>query len=121
MNTPPEIATPDDSKPAAAQPAAERGGLPGLGIRRPWLVVVMNLLLVITGLAALRGIEVRELPNIDRPVVSVRAEYPGAAPQTLDAEVTRVLEAAAARVPGVHGVRNEPLTRRTARSAAVNS
>ncbi|WP_418315549.1 efflux RND transporter permease subunit [Piscinibacter sakaiensis] len=82
------------------------GGLPGLGIRRPWLVVVINLLIVIAGLAALQGVEVRELPNIDRPVVSVRAEYPGAAPETLDGEVTRVLEAAAARVPGVHSVRS---------------
>jgi hydrophobic/amphiphilic exporter-1 (mainly G- bacteria), HAE1 family len=84
----------------------DKGGLPGLGIRRPWLVIVMNLLLVIAGLAALNGVEVRELPNIDRPVVTVRAEYPGAAPQTLDAEVTRVLEAAAARVAGVYSVRS---------------
>ena len=87
-------------------PPTDGGGLPGLGIRRPWLVIVLNLLLVVAGLAALRGVEVRELPNIDRPVVSVRAEYPGAAPQTLDAEVTRVLEAAAARVPGVDSVRS---------------
>jgi hydrophobe/amphiphile efflux-1 (HAE1) family protein len=85
---------------------SERGGLPGLGIRRPWLVVVINLLIVIAGLAALQGVEVRELPNIDPPVVSVRAEYPGAAPETLDAEVTRVLEAAASRVPGVDSVRS---------------
>ena len=84
----------------------DRGGLPGLGIRRPWLVVVINLLIVIAGLAALQGVELRELPDIDRPVVSVRAEYPGAAPETLDAEVTRVLEAAAARVPGVYSVRS---------------
>jgi len=86
--------------------SGDQGGLPGLGIRRPWLVIVMNLLLVIAGLVALSGVEVRELPNIDRPVVTVRAEYPGAAPQTLDAEVTRVLEAAAARVPGVYSVRS---------------
>ena len=87
-------------------PANDRGGLPGLGIRRPWLVVVLNLLIVIAGLAALQGVELRELPDIDRPVVSVRAEYPGAAPETLDAEVTRVLEAAAARVTGVYSVRS---------------
>src|SRR5690606_39561755 len=80
--------------------------LPSLSIRRPWLVVVMNLLIMIAGLGALRGIEVRELPDIDRPIVAVRADYPGAAPETLDAEVTRLLEGAAARVPGVHTVRS---------------
>ncbi len=80
--------------------------LPALAIRRPWLVIVINLLLIIAGISALLGIEVRELPNIDRPIVAVRADYPGAAPETLDAEVTRVLEAAAARVPGVYQVRS---------------
>ena len=80
--------------------------LPALAIRRPWLVIVINLLLIIAGVSALLGVEVRELPNIDRPIVAVRADYPGAAPETLDAEVTRVLEAAAARVPGVYLVRS---------------
>ena len=80
--------------------------LPALAIRRPWLVIVINLLLIIAGVSAFLGVEVRELPNIDYPIVAVRADYPGAAPETLDAEVTRVLEAAAARVPGVYLVRS---------------
>ena len=77
------------------------GGLPALGVRRPWLILVMNLLVAIGGLAALLAIEVRELPDVDRPIVSVRAFLPGASPETMDAEVTRLLEGAAARVSGV--------------------
>jgi hydrophobe/amphiphile efflux-1 (HAE1) family protein len=65
------------------------------------LVLVMNLLIAICGLAALMAIEVRELPDVDRPVVSVNAFLPGASPETMDAEVTRLLEGAAARVAGV--------------------
>jgi HAE1 family hydrophobic/amphiphilic exporter-1 len=80
--------------------------LPALSIRRPWLVIVINLLIVIAGVAAWLGVEVRELPNIDRPIVAVRANFPGASPETLDAEVTRLLEGAAARVPGVVLVRS---------------
>ncbi|MEZ5706313.1 MAG: efflux RND transporter permease subunit [Burkholderiaceae bacterium] len=80
--------------------------LPALSIRRPWLVIVINLLIVIAGVAAWLGVEVRELPNVDRPIVAVRANFPGAAPETLDAEVTRLLEGAAARVPGVVLVRS---------------
>ena len=76
-------------------------GLPELGVRRPWLVLVLNLLIAIGGLAALLGVEVRELPDVDRPIVSVRAFLPGASPETMDAEVTRLLEGAAARVSGV--------------------
>ncbi len=80
--------------------------LPALSIRRPWLVIVLNLLIMIAGIGALRGVEIRELPNVDRPVVAVRADYPGAAPETLDSEATRLIEGAAARVPGVHAVRS---------------
>jgi HAE1 family hydrophobic/amphiphilic exporter-1 len=80
--------------------------LPALSIRRPWLVMVINLLIVIAGIGALMGVEVRELPNIDRPIVAVLADYPGAAPETLDAEVTRLIEGAASRVPGVYLVRS---------------
>ncbi|MEM8812474.1 MAG: efflux RND transporter permease subunit [Pseudomonadota bacterium] len=82
------------------------GGLPGLSVRRPWLAAVINLMLVIAGFGALFGLEVRELPDIDRPVVSVRANYPGASPSTVDAEVTSIVEGAIARVSGVTSVRS---------------
>nr|WP_183816694.1 efflux RND transporter permease subunit [Parvularcula dongshanensis] len=80
------------------------GGLPAAAVKRPWLIAVLNLLIVIGGLAALFGVEVRELPDVDRPIVGVRATYPGAAPETIDAEVTSILEGAAARVQGVREI-----------------
>ena len=79
-------------------------GLPELGVRRPWLVLVLNLLIAIGGIAALLAIEVRELPDVDRPVVSVNAFLPGASPETMDSEVTRLLEGAAGRVSGVMNI-----------------
>ncbi|MEM6487987.1 MAG: efflux RND transporter permease subunit [Pseudomonadota bacterium] len=90
--------------PAPQRDLADGGGIAGLAVRRPWLAAVVNLLIVIAGIAALLGIEVRELPDIDRPVVSVRALYPGASPTTVDAEVTSAVEAAVARVAGVRSV-----------------
>ncbi|MEM1187009.1 MAG: efflux RND transporter permease subunit [Pseudomonadota bacterium] len=79
----------------------ERNDLPALGVRRPWLVTVFNLLIAIAGLAAILAVEVRELPDVDRPLVNVRAVLPGASPETMDAEVTGLLEGAVARVSGV--------------------
>ena len=79
-------------------------GLPALGVKRPWLVAVMNLLIAIAGSVAIFAIEVRELPDVDEPVVNVRANLPGASPETMDAEVTRILEGAVARVSGVKEV-----------------
>jgi hydrophobe/amphiphile efflux-1 (HAE1) family protein len=80
--------------------------LPALGVRRPWLVAVLNLLIGIAGIAALMAVEVRELPDVDRPVINVRAQLPGGSPETLDAEVTRILEGAVARVSGVTDIRS---------------
>lgn len=81
-----------------------RSDLPLLAVKRPLLVGVLNLLIVIAGAAALLGSEVRELPNVDRPIVTVSAALPGGAPETMDSEVTSVLENAAARVNGVRQI-----------------
>ncbi|WP_435198987.1 efflux RND transporter permease subunit [Qipengyuania sp. 902] len=78
--------------------------LPMLAVKRPLLIGVLNLLIVIAGIAALLGAEVRELPNVDRPIVSVTASLPGAAPETMDSEVTSILEDAVARVSGVRQI-----------------
>nr|WP_221237060.1 efflux RND transporter permease subunit [Roseospira goensis] len=80
--------------------------MPSLAIRRPLLVLVLNLLIALAGIAAILGVEVRELPDVDRPIVSVRGEFPGAAPETMDAEVTSVVEAAVARVSGLRSLRS---------------
>ncbi|MDP7546120.1 MAG: efflux RND transporter permease subunit, partial [Alphaproteobacteria bacterium] len=78
--------------------------LPSLSVRRPTLVVVLNLLIIVAGLGALLGVEVRELPDVDRPWVSVRAFFQGASPETMDAEVTSVIEGAVARVSGIRTI-----------------
>ena len=79
--------------------------LPSLSIRRPVLILVLNLLIVTAGIAAIYGLEVRELPDVDRPIITVSANYTGAAPETVDTEVTSRLEGAVARVNGVKTIR----------------
>ncbi|MEM5518012.1 efflux RND transporter permease subunit [Henriciella sp. AS95] len=78
--------------------------LPGISVQRPLLAAVLNLLIVIAGLAAILGVEIRELPDVDRPIVSVQATLPGAAPETIDAEVTSIIEGAVSRVSGVREI-----------------
>jgi len=91
-----------------ADGAPPRGltGLPVLAIRRPLLILVVNLLIALAGAAAILGVEVRELPDVDRPIVSVRGDFPGASPETVDAEVTSRVEGAVARVSGVKSIRS---------------
>ena len=80
------------------------GGFTALFVRRPILAVVLNSLIVIAGLAALLGIEVRELPDVDRPVITVTTDYDGAAPETVDRELTGVIEGAMGRISGVSAI-----------------
>jgi hydrophobe/amphiphile efflux-1 (HAE1) family protein len=84
--------------------APDDGGWVGTFIRRPVLTVVVNLLIIVAGIAALQGIGVRELPDVDRPVVSIRTSYEGATPQTMDAQITSIIEGAVSRVPGVSNI-----------------
>ncbi len=78
--------------------------LAALFVRRPVLALVINLLIVVAGLAAFRGVEVRELPEVDSPVITVSTDFAGAAPETIDRELTARIEGAAARVPGVRSL-----------------
>ncbi len=75
-----------------------------LFVRRPILALVLNALIVIAGLAALLGVEVRELPDVDRPVITVTTRFPGAASETVDQELTSRIEGAVGRVSGVRSI-----------------
>ncbi|MEO1014218.1 MAG: efflux RND transporter permease subunit [Pseudomonadota bacterium] len=90
--------------PAHGDGSALGGGLIEAFVRRPVLSGVLSLLIGIAGLAALLGVEVRELPDVDQPVVTIRTEYPGAAPDVIDAEITSTLESAVAQVDGITSI-----------------
>lgn len=91
---------------APVPPPAGISDLPSLSVRRPLLAMVLNLLIALAGIAAVLAVEVRELPNVDRPIVSVRGILPGASPETMDREVTSLVEGAVARVNGVRRIRS---------------
>ncbi|MGR3477212.1 MAG: efflux RND transporter permease subunit [Sulfitobacter sp.] len=68
---------------------------------RPIFGIVLNLLIIIAGLAAFSSVDIREMPDVDRPVLSVRTDYDGAVPSTVDTEVTQVLEDALSALDGM--------------------
>ncbi|UDL88439.1 efflux RND transporter permease subunit [Mesorhizobium sp. PAMC28654] len=75
-----------------------------LFIRRPVMALVLNVLIAVAGLAAFYGVEVRELPDVDRSVVTVSTTFTGAAAETVDRELTKTIEGAVARVSGVKSI-----------------
>jgi hydrophobic/amphiphilic exporter-1 (mainly G- bacteria), HAE1 family len=81
-----------------SHPSASRTNL---FVARPIFGIVINLLILIAGLAALSSVDVREMPDVDQPVLSVRTSYEGAVASTVDQEVTQVLEDALSALEGL--------------------
>lgn len=80
---------------------ARKTGFADIFVARPILGIVLNLLIIIAGLAALSSIDIREMPDVDRPVLSVRTNYEGAVASTVDSEVTQDLEDALSALEGM--------------------
>jgi HAE1 family hydrophobic/amphiphilic exporter-1 len=80
------------------------GGSTALFIRRPVFAFVINVLIIVAGLAAFTGVDIRELPDVDRPVVTISTDFSGASAETIDRQLTQVLENAVARVSGVKSI-----------------
>jgi len=78
--------------------------LSDLSIKRPVLATVMSLLLVVLGLIAFTRLTLRELPNIDPPIVSVEVTYPGASAAVVETRITQILEDAVAGIEGIETV-----------------
>ncbi|MFC3076419.1 efflux RND transporter permease subunit [Shinella pollutisoli] len=84
-----------------------KAGFTALFVRRPIFALVVNTLIVVAGLAAFSGVEVRELPSVDRPVVTVTTDFDGASPETVDRELTTVIEGAVSRVQGIQSISSQ--------------
>lgn len=78
--------------------------LSDIAIKRPVLASVMNLLLVVLGVMAYSTLTVRELPDIDPPIVSVDVTYTGASAAVVETRVTQILEDAVSGIEGIETV-----------------
>ncbi|AQX19280.1 efflux RND transporter permease subunit [Bartonella sp. WD16.2] len=85
------------------QPLAksEQSGIMVFFIRRPVFTFVLNALIVIAGISAWMSVDVRELPDVDIPVATIKTTFTGASAETIDREITKVIEDAVSRVSGV--------------------
>jgi len=80
--------------------------LPDISIRRPVLATVMSLMIVLVGFITFNRLPVREYPNIDAPVVSVRTVYKGASADIMESQVTQPLEESLAGIEGIRTIKS---------------
>src|SRR3546814_2979381 len=72
-----------------------------LFIRRPILSIVVSLLILLTGGAALFALQVREYPNMESATIVVDTSYPGATQEVMQGFVTTPIAQAIATANGI--------------------
>jgi HAE1 family hydrophobic/amphiphilic exporter-1/multidrug efflux pump len=75
--------------------------LTDISIKRPVFATVMSIVLVIFGLVIFNKIAVRELPDIDPSIVTVRTLYKGASAEIVDSQITQKIEDIVGGTPGL--------------------
>ncbi|MGY6662248.1 MAG: efflux RND transporter permease subunit [Glycocaulis sp.] len=80
--------------------------LSDIAVRRPVIAFVASALIVVFGILGVRDLPLRELPDVDQPVVSVRADFPGANAEVMENQVTQPIEGALGGIEGVDIIRS---------------
>ncbi len=76
--------------------------LSDVSIKRPVFATVIGLLLIAIGAVSFTRLALREYPDIDPPIVSIRTTYQGASANVVESRITEVIED---RISGVEGIR----------------
>ncbi len=75
-----------------------------LAIKRPVLSLVFNILIIIAGIVAYEALPVREYPDIETAIVSIKTTYTGASSETIESTVTQPLEEVLNGIDGIKSI-----------------
>src|ERR1700736_5631356 len=70
-------------------------------IRRPIATALLMIGLLLGGLVSYRLLPVAALPNVNSPTIQIKAQLPGAPPQTMASSVATPLEQQLSQIPGL--------------------
>lgn len=102
-------ATPPPQMPSPNTPRAAQdfgSGLVEFSTRRRVTVAMVTLTFVLFGLIALNSLKVNLLPDLSYPTLTVRTEYPGAAPAEIETLISEPLEEAVGVVKGLRKLKS---------------
>jgi len=75
--------------------------LSDVSVKRPVAAVVLSLLLCVFGIVSFNKLAVREMPDIESPVVSINTRYDGASATIIESQITSVLEDQLSGISGI--------------------
>jgi len=75
--------------------------LSDVSVKRPVAAVVLSLLLCVFGIVSFNKLAVREMPDIESPVVSISTRYEGASATIIESQITSNLEDQLSGISGI--------------------
>jgi HAE1 family hydrophobic/amphiphilic exporter-1 len=75
-----------------------------ISIGNPVLATMMMVAFVVLGLFSYQRLRVDQFPDVTFPIVVVQTEYPGAAPETVESDITRKVEEAVNTINGINSL-----------------
>jgi multidrug efflux pump len=75
--------------------------IPEISIKRPVFATVISLILITFGLIAYQRLPLREYPDVDSPIISVRTSYSGASASVVESKITQIIEGSVSSVEGL--------------------
>src|SRR5207244_13478291 len=69
-------------------------------IRRPVLALVVSLLILLIGLKAMTGLQIRQYPKLSNTTITVTTIYPGASPELMQGFITTPISQALSAAEG---------------------
>lgn len=78
-----------------------------LSIRRPVFATVLMLIIILFGLIGYTSLGVREYPSVDKPIISVEVNYPGANADVIMNQITEPLEQNINGIPGIRSLSSQ--------------
>ncbi len=73
-----------------------------VSIKNPVLATMVMLAFVVFGIVAVQRLKVDQFPNVEFPTVVIAIDYPSAAPEIVETEVTRKVEEAVNTIAGIN-------------------
>src|ERR1700737_4095048 len=70
-------------------------------IRRPVLALVVSLLILLIGLKAMTGLQIRQYPKLSNTTITVTTTYPGASPDLMQGFITTPISQAVSTAEGI--------------------
>ena len=86
-----------------------RGFMPKFSVKKPFVVLVAVLMVLVLGVVSFTRMTTDFLPNMNLPYMMIVTTYPGASPEKVQKDITELVESGTGTVNGVKNVTSQSM------------